>query len=361
MKRDLIMGLFDLFKKKAKPSQTHKCTQCLRTIEGQVWSIENENYCHECYLKKMTIIQQNAYQEKETKQKINSFVCEICKKEFPVKYLHSNNICANCANTKINGTINSTLKAKNASTNEFLDDITFIGNLNHATVGSWHQYDVLLAARGYGWDMMKEWADYMAKADLENISQITVASIGLGETDITASYTSHGGEIGRTPELDVERGILSIAGISKTLEAPIKLVWINQTQILRFFTVFDDELLIKKYAETVVRRTFGTQDAMKMGKPIPQRSENEFFMLIKDVFFVKGKGVVINGFVQSGQISVNESIVVKGKSFKVRGIKIDKGLAAKVSADSGEVSLLLDEVTSSEYFKAGDVVTAERS
>ena len=64
-------------------------------------------------------------------------------------------------------------------------------------------------------------------------------------------------------------GILSIAGISKTLKAPMKIVWINQTKVLRFFTSVDNDLLIKKYVETVIRRTFGTENAMKLGKPIP--------------------------------------------------------------------------------------------
>ena len=64
-------------------------------------------------------------------------------------------------------------------------------------------------------------------------------------------------------------GILSVAGIIQTLKVPMKIVWFNQTRILRFFTLIDDELLIKKYVETVIRRTFGTKDAMKLGKPIP--------------------------------------------------------------------------------------------
>ena len=64
--------------------------------------------------------------------------------------------------------------------------------------------------------------------------------------------------------------MLSVAGMSKALKAPMKIVWINQTQVLRFFTLSDDELMLKKYIETMVRRTFGTEDAMKLGKPIPE-------------------------------------------------------------------------------------------
>lgn len=164
----------------------------------------------------------------------------------------------------------SVTQNNSVSETNYLDDITFINELKHIPAGPWHQYDVLLAARGYGWDMMKDWADYMTDADLEHISQVTTGSLGIQEKDITKSYTSKGGKCKSTPELDVEMGFLSVAGISKILHAPMKIVWINQTRVLRFFTLVDDELLVKKYIETMVRRTFGTENAMKLGKPIPK-------------------------------------------------------------------------------------------
>ncbi len=160
-------------------------------------------------------------------------------------------------------------KVKNSEA-EYLDDITFIREIKHIPAGPWHQYDVLLAACGYGWDMMRDWADYMADADLEHISQVTTGSLGVQEKDITKSYTDNGGRCKNTPELNVEMGVLSVAGMSRTLKAPMKIVWINQTQVLRFFTLVDDDLLIKKYVETTIRRTFGTGNAMKLGKPIPE-------------------------------------------------------------------------------------------
>ena len=95
------MGLFDMFKKKSNSTSTHKCAQCLRSFEGYAYKIDNKEYCHECYLRKQAIIQQTEGQGKSTssvsQQKM--FVCEICKKELPLKYLHSRNVCANCAST----------------------------------------------------------------------------------------------------------------------------------------------------------------------------------------------------------------------------------------------------------------------
>ena len=156
-------------------------------------------------------------------------------------------------------------------TEEYLNDITYIKEMVHIVAGPWHQYDVLLASCGYGWDTMKDWADYMSAADLEDISQVTTGLLGTKEEDITKSYSDNGGKCENTPELNNEMGVLSIAGMSKTLQAPMKIVWINQTHMLRFFTFIDDELLMKKYVETTVRRTFGTEKTMKLGKPISKR------------------------------------------------------------------------------------------
>lgn len=208
----------------------------------------------------------------EATPQTNTFICDVCKQEFPIKYRHKGNTCVKCAETvrKNIGVTNPDSKANDTLEIEYLDDITFIREIKHTTAGPWHQYDVLLAARGYGWDMMKDWADYMSDVDLEHISQVTTGSLGVQEKDITKSYTDNGGRCKSMPELNVEMGILSIAGMSKTLKAPMKIVWINQTQVLRFFTLVNDDLLIKKYVETTIRRTFGTENAMKLGKPIPE-------------------------------------------------------------------------------------------
>ena len=67
--------------------------------------------------------------------------------------------------------------------------------------------------------------------------------------------------------------MLAIGGISRTLKMPVKIVWFNQTRVLRFFTPVDDEMLLTKYIETVIRRTFGTKDAMKLAKPVPDNEQ----------------------------------------------------------------------------------------
>ncbi len=162
-------------------------------------------------------------------------------------------------------------KAEDYKAEDYIDDVTFIRDIKHIQSGPWHQYDVLLAAQGYGWDYMISSADYMAAADLENISQVTSGFIDSEDTDITELYKKSNCKCSETEELKNEAASLSVAGISKTLKAPMKIVWFNQTQVLRFFTIVDDETLIKKYIETVIRRTFGTDSAMKLAKPIPKQ------------------------------------------------------------------------------------------
>ena len=157
-------------------------------------------------------------------------------------------------------------------TAEYLEDITFIQDIKRSSLGAWKQYDILLAAMGYGWDTMKDWADYMLQADLEGIPQVTAGSMGIAETDHTKSFLDNGGKCAQTPELEIEKGMLSVAGLSPTLHAPVKIVWYNQTRVLRLFTPVDDDVLISCYVETMIRRTFGTDKAMKLGKPLPEKA-----------------------------------------------------------------------------------------
>lgn len=156
--------------------------------------------------------------------------------------------------------------------NEYeLDDVTFIREIQHMKCGAWEQYDVLLAARGYGWEDMKSWAEYMSKNDLDlSFGTLTVSQmIGTNAIELIEQYHSVG-DIHQIPELETERGVLSMGGGSQKLHALVKIVWMNQTRCLRIFTTVNDEVLIRRYIETVIRRTFGTPDEMKLAKPIPE-------------------------------------------------------------------------------------------
>lgn len=157
---------------------------------------------------------------------------------------------------------------------EMLNDVSFIKDMKHTMSGAWQQYDVLLAARGYGWDYMVDTAAYMESADLEGISTIATAEMAnMPETELIDAYRKTHGSIKDFDRLSIEKGQLAIGGISYALRAPVKIVWFNQTRVLRFFTPIDDETLLTKYIETVIRRTFGTKDAMKLAKPVPNEKQ----------------------------------------------------------------------------------------
>lgn len=81
-------------------------------------------------------------------------------------------------------------KKKRLTSSDALDDESYIKEIRHCSQEAWHQYDVLLAARGYGWKGMVDWASYMSKADLMNISTITYSSLpGSKEIATEKGYT----------------------------------------------------------------------------------------------------------------------------------------------------------------------------
>ena len=156
---------------------------------------------------------------------------------------------------------------------EMLDDVSYIKEIKHI-YGSWHQYDILLAASGYGWDYMVDTAAYMESADLDNISTITTAEMAnMPEKELIDAYRKAQVSIKDFDQLSIEKGQLAIGGISRVLGAPVKIVWFNQTRVLRVFTLINDELMIKRYVETIIRRTFGTENAMKLAKPVPPENK----------------------------------------------------------------------------------------
>ncbi|MBR5095463.1 MAG: hypothetical protein IK095_10225 [Oscillospiraceae bacterium] len=157
-----------------------------------------------------------------------------------------------------------------------IDDVSYIRKMVHLTSGPWHQYDVLLAARGYGWETMLDWADYLLSADLEHLGTLTTAEIANApEKEWIDSFQAAGGELRHFPPFAQEQGVLAIGANSRTLRLPVKIVWFDQTKILRFFTLSDDEELMTRYIETVIRRTFGTPQAMGLARPVPPEPGKE--------------------------------------------------------------------------------------
>ena len=156
-----------------------------------------------------------------------------------------------------------------------LNDTSYIQEIKHlygnVGIAFWKQYDVLLATQHYGWETMVDWAAYMESADIDKIESIAVADL-TDDSGIELAHVYNQNIVGlkNFERLTEEHGKLSISGHSRTLNDSVKIVWYNQTRVLRLFTHINDEVLITKYVETIIRRTFGTKDAMKLAKPVPK-------------------------------------------------------------------------------------------
>ena len=63
------------------------------------------------------------------------------------------------------------------ATDTMLDDISYIQEIQHLSAKTgfvvWHQYDIMLAARPFFWEVMVDYAAYMESADLNNIDSLT--------------------------------------------------------------------------------------------------------------------------------------------------------------------------------------------
>ena len=108
----------------------------------------------------------------------------------------------------------------------------------------------------------------MMQEDVENISKASLSVIpGMEEKDFLSEY-KQSGSFSQTDVLKNEYGLLTIDGMSKRLRAPVQIIWLNQARSLRFFTIVKDEVLMMRYFETTIRKTFNTPDEMKLAKPV---------------------------------------------------------------------------------------------
>ena len=145
------------------------------------------------------------------------------------------------------------------TTEAMLDDTSYIQEMKHLSgkVGFvlWQQYDILLATQHYGWETMVDWAAYMESADIDSIESLTIGAPGEEEIELAHVYNQNKVGLKNFDRLTEEMGSLSIAGHSRTLNDDVKIVWYNQTSVLRVFTHTNDETLITKYVENLIRRT----------------------------------------------------------------------------------------------------------
>lgn len=177
--------------------------------------------------------------------------------------------------------VKSKLKAKTKKTpvaETMLDDTSYIEDMErhpfiraHVT---WQRYDILLAAQPYYWEAMVDCAAYIETADFDSIESMTIGVPGEQDIELAHVYRQNKVGLKNFDRLTEEQSSLSISGHSRTLNESVKIVWFNQMRVLSLFTYINDETLITRYVETVIRRTFGTPDAMKLAKPVTKEASN---------------------------------------------------------------------------------------
>ena len=114
----------------------------------------------------------------------------------------------------------------------------------------------------------------MTKIDLDQIGTVQAAKVpGGAETELIDEYESTGRSVKAMPSLVREGADLGIGGLSLILGAPLKIVWFNHTRVIRIYPPVNDEKLMTRYAETLIRRTFATPDAMKLARPVKESSK----------------------------------------------------------------------------------------
>jgi len=88
-----------------------------------------------------------------------------------------------------------------------------------------------------------------------------------------------------------------------------------------------------------------------------------FRMTVQDVFFIKGRGTVVTGQIESGTLTVGDEIRVQGKNGSkttvVAGVEMFRKILQQAQAGDN-VGVLLRDVSKQEV-QSGDVLTGSES
>ena len=126
-------------------------------------------------------------------------------------------------------------------------------------------YDIVLDVVGYGWSDMIAWADYVA--DTEGRGDATYRAGHYNTPELTWERL-FAGKVSQKLNPDEEYTFLTVKVYSWTLHAYVEITWFNQSRALRIITDKDvTDPVLRRYAESIIRRNFGTKDAMKPARP----------------------------------------------------------------------------------------------
>ena len=160
-----------------------------------------------------------------------------------------------------------------------LPDKSYIRNIGindsvNVPLYGWKAFDVVLDTRPYSWEYIVGSADYLVNADITP-TDLTVYDLSGSKVELYDQLTKARGAVKAIRQLESEYSYLALMGHSKVLELPVRLLWFNQTNRMRVFGATEDIELITRYVETVIRRTFGTPDAMSPAVPVSEAETND--------------------------------------------------------------------------------------
>ena len=141
--------------------------------------------------------------------------------------------------------------------------------LDHIQHEQWHQYDILTEIN-LDWQTVLDWADYMIKHDIADVMNVTAKSTpNEEEIDFSLEYAFHEG-VKNVPQFKHEFAMLGVSGRSRSLNMPIKAVWLTGTKTIRFFIMASDDEMMRIYATRAIKRTFPEPEP-----PKPSRLQQE--------------------------------------------------------------------------------------
>ena len=93
--------------------------------------------------------------------------------------------------------------------------------------------------------------------------------------------------------------------------------------------------------------------------------DNSYDIAIVDVYYVTGRGTVVTGIVENGNISVGDEIQISGETEEiiyttVEGLGVDRELVEEAS-EGMNVEILLGEEVNKEDLSRGQVITPRKT
>lgn len=132
---------------------------------------------------------------------------------------------------------------------------TRIVELKHIP-GDWHQYDIKLNF-GYGWGYILKSAAQLIQKDLLSVDTITTVDAKTREAkELIDAYNAAGQNLEECKEARTEAGAFAVGGNSSEFKLPTKVIWFNQTQVLRVFTIMEvSEQDVRNYVSKYILLT----------------------------------------------------------------------------------------------------------